>query len=183
MARLVGKAKQRARAKARQAERNNGYLAASVPVVLDEPHDVGAQFYHGGRAGLQPGGYILSPAERGAQSATLVIAARSGVLEQVRELYDPGRVYVCDSVDWALAFAFARFGPRAAVYQVEPAGTVERDPDYEVTYHCERARIIGMVPVQTQIRRLMEWHRRGRPGLRVDGRAGGDQSRTLGKPT
>jgi hypothetical protein len=82
--------------------------------------------FHGTRAQLSPGDYLL-PAQ------TLGLPPLVKTPNQPR--YSPLFVYVTERQDYAAVFG--------QVYEVEPVGFLERDPDARKAWRCRRARVIG----------------------------------------
>lgn len=142
-------------AKRRQTAARNrsarvGFLARKAP-------ESGGRFWHGGSPGLEPGTVLLGRAE--AESTGAVSPAR---YEQQHGyalgLTSPERVYFSSSREFAEGFA-ARFTMRdditgtgvvmqhGALYEVEPLGPIEVDPDFEssgVSWCAPRARIVSI---------------------------------------
>jgi Rifampin ADP-ribosyl transferase len=83
---------------------------------------VSAGFFHGGVPNLRKGDLLLSPARTGAPS--LASFGGEGVTSR-------DRVYVIDDLEQARLFALLA-PPRGngSLYEVEPIGKRERDPDY-----------------------------------------------------
>jgi hypothetical protein len=81
---------------------------------------------HGSHAQLAPGHTIL-PAH------ALGLPPRLKTPNQPR--YSPLWVYVTERADYAACFG--------TVYEVEPIGTLVRDPDAKWAWRCRRARVIG----------------------------------------
>lgn len=95
-------------------------------------------YYHGGPAGLSE---ILPPSTTGALS-TSQVGPRS-LRERAARVHSPERVYVTPNFTAAALFAS---GHRAGVvYEVEPVGALEDDPDCDargLSFACERATVI-----------------------------------------
>src|SRR4051812_12026960 len=105
-------------------------------------------YYHGGVPGLYPGDVLLPPAETGAESQA----------DYGNYLTDRHRVYLTTDLKLAAVMAGTlrvRLGQPGDVYEVEPLGPVEHDPDYAGTDGASvattRALILRVVP-------LREWH-------------------------
>lgn len=90
------------------------------------------RFLHGTKAALVPGDYLL-PAQ------TLGLPPRIKTPNQPR--YSPLWVYITERQDYAAIFGL--------VYEVEPVGSIERDPDARQAWRCRRARVIGLASVLT----------------------------------
>jgi hypothetical protein len=102
------------------------------------------RYFHGGGRGLSVGGYILPPSVTKVQS-TSDYAAMGG-------LHREDRVYV--TTELADAQFFAAASQKPIVYEVEPQGVFEEDPDCRRparSYACEKAKIIAIhkVPAET----------------------------------
>lgn len=93
------------------------------------------RYFHGGNRGLKVGEYVLPPSETGSESA-------SDFGAQVVHRKD--RVYV--STTLADAQLFVSGNPEPIVYEVEPDGDIEPDPDCKsgVSYTCRRAKIVSI---------------------------------------
>lgn len=94
-------------------------------------------YYHGGRANLQRGAFLLPPTITKAASCSEFGAA--GV-------HRKDRVYITTSFDAAVMFAAGQ--RNGMVYQCEPIGAIEDDPDCSATgmsFQCERARITKVI--------------------------------------
>lgn len=80
-------------------------------------------YFHGGIPGLVPGDLLLSPEESGTKNTLSTyargLAAPNGTRRDV--------VYLSERQDTARAFA--AFYPDGALYQAEPLGPIEPDPD------------------------------------------------------
>lgn len=90
-------------------------------------------FYHGGPRGFQRGAFLLPPSVTGAKSTTWWLGAC---------VHRVDRVYITTDINGALLFA-AGF-PRGVIYEVDPVGVLEADPDCDkpgLSYQCEKARI------------------------------------------
>jgi hypothetical protein len=90
------------------------------------------RYYHGGNRGLKVGGYVLPPSMTEARDAP-------------HDLHRKDRVYVTAELTDAQFFAAASQDP--VVYEVEPVGDLEDDPDCRLpgrSYACERAKIIAV---------------------------------------
>ena len=94
-----------------------------------------ARYFHGGNRGLKVGDYILPPSETGRDSA-------SDFGAQIVHRRD--RVYV--STRQSDAEFFASTCPKPVVYEVEPQGEIEPDPDCisGVSFACPKAKIISV---------------------------------------
>jgi hypothetical protein len=102
------------------------------------------RYFHGGKKGLRVGGYILPPATTGALSASDLVATSGN--------HQRDRVYV--TTVYADAQAFASPSRKPVVYEVEPEGTLEHDPDVKQpgrSYACEKAKIISIPKVPRKV--------------------------------
>jgi hypothetical protein len=93
------------------------------------------RYFHGGNRGLKVGGYILPPSETGRSSASDFGAEK---------VHRKDRVYLSTRQADAEFFASASHEP--VVYEVEPEGAVEPDPDCisGVSFACHKAKIISV---------------------------------------
>jgi hypothetical protein len=102
------------------------------------------RYFHGGSKGLRVGGYILPPGTTKALSTSdLVFTAGN---------HRTDRVYVTTVFRDAQRFASPNKKP--VVYEVEPEGTLEDDPDAEQSGHsyaCEKAKIIAIHKVPGKV--------------------------------
>lgn len=107
-----------------------------------------SSYYHGGRAGLKVGEYVLPPSVTG-----VVSTARYGAPAR------RDRVYL--TTDKAAAMMFASLAPAktVAIYRVEPEGLLTPDPDCKETglsWECPRATILEIIPLgQTDRKRIL----------------------------
>lgn len=116
----------------------------------------GAQYFHGGVAGLEVGSMLLSPAVTGDPTSVSTL----GIREARRD-----RVYFTVDVELARCFAanVHDFAGHSAVYSVLPVGDLEVDPDYPtVGFQCVKARIISVVEHDVRLTKV-ERARRGQP--------------------
>lgn len=108
-------------------------------------------WFHGGVPGLYPGDMIRPPSETGAATQA----------DYGNPVCDRGRVYLTTDLRVAALMAGTyrmRGEQRGDVYEVEPVGDLEPDPDYHgdderLSVSAERAQILRVVP-------LREWHPR-----------------------
>jgi Rifampin ADP-ribosyl transferase len=93
------------------------------------------RYYHGGNRGMKVGQYILPPSETGKESASDFGAEK---------VHRKDRVYVSNRLEDAQFFASGNKTP--VVYEVEPDGEIEPDPDCEVgvSFACRKAKIVGI---------------------------------------
>lgn len=99
-------------------------------------------YYHGGAPGRQRGAYILPPSITGAACTADHVAKTDGVARR-------DRVYVTTSFNAALLYAGGH--RRGVIYEVEPDGELEPDPDCNepgLSYQCARARIRKVLKVK-----------------------------------
>lgn len=105
-------------------------LAAAVELVEPTP----PTYWHGGRPGRKRGEFLLPPQITGAPSSSDFGAAA---------VHRRDRVYI--TTDKAAALLFAAGWPDGVVYECEPIGAIEPDPDCNapgMAFQCERARIV-----------------------------------------
>jgi len=102
------------------------------------------KYYHGGDRGLFLGGHILPPTVTG-KPATSDFVVMNG-------LYRKDRVYVTTRLSSAQLYASGQRKP--TVYEVEPVGDLEDDPDCKepgLSYACEKAKIVAIHNVPGKI--------------------------------
>jgi hypothetical protein len=122
-------------------KRRRRRLAAKARLVIDNPAPAQRRF-HGGNAGLEIGGYILPPSITGAK--------QNGVVSSRIRRRD--RVYITTDIPTAILWAAQH--PTPLLYEVEPHGTIEVDPDHkgaDVSFQCMKAKIIAVheIPPET----------------------------------
>lgn len=110
------------------------------------------RYWHGGRAGLEPGTILIPRAVAEREGADL--AHYVGQPGYDLGVTDAERVYFSSSREFARAFAGriqivdAETGvvrAHGALYEVEPIGDIEKDPDFErVSWCAPRARIVAV---------------------------------------
>ncbi|MET9819621.1 hypothetical protein [Streptomyces sp. NPDC006355] len=98
------------------------------------------RYFHGGVPGLVRGDLLLPPVVTGVErTLTADVLAMGG---QARR----DRVYVTTGREVARVYAALR--PDGALYEVEPVGELEADPDCQVagvSYECPAARVVRVV--------------------------------------
>ncbi len=97
-------------------------------------------FFHGGFGGLQVGQLILPPVRTPAVSTAAWTIARG--------ICDPKRVYVTTDMDAALFYACMHPSGHGKVYEVEPVGDLQVDPDAYLeglSYSCNAARVLRVI--------------------------------------
>jgi rifampin ADP-ribosylating transferase len=102
------------------------------------------RYFHGGRRGLVVGGYILPPLETKVPSTP--------DYGEMGGLHRKDRVYVTTALVDAQFYAAASQDP--IVYEVEPRGNLEDDPDCRGpgrSYACEKAKIIAIHKVRGKL--------------------------------
>lgn len=109
-------------------------------------------YYHGGAPGLTVGQRLLPPDQTGAPSCS----EYGGAAVHRRD-----RVYVATVFEAALIFAAGHPSQRGCVYECEPVGALEPDPDCDLpglSWQCEAARIVRVHKVKpkrlAQVRRV-----------------------------
>ncbi|WP_129590875.1 NAD(+)--rifampin ADP-ribosyltransferase [Bradyrhizobium shewense] len=110
-------------------------------------------YFHGGNAGLKVGQYILPPAETGA-------AQNGSVPSHIR-----GKDHIYMVRDFVEAAPWAAHHESPIIYQVEPEGNVENDPDVEkpgLSYRCPKAKIVAVhnIPANLLLAAQLELLRR-----------------------
>lgn len=120
------------------------------------------RYFHGGNRGLKIGGYILPP------SITKVLSCPN--FGEMGGLHREDRVYV--TVELADAQFFASASQDPIVYEVEPVGNLEDDPDCRLpghSYACEKAKIIAIHKIKgkliKQAKKKMEQARRPKQNI------------------
>jgi hypothetical protein len=110
------------------------------------------KYYHGGAAGLRVGGSILPPTITGVRAAIDSVPEAEPLRQQGELVARRDRVYITADLDAARLFAALHPDGTAKrggdVYEVEPLGEVEPDPDCLTpgySWRCERARILRIV--------------------------------------
>jgi hypothetical protein len=96
------------------------------------------RYFHGGYGGLKVGDFILPPTRTGA------ISQKHYGNPQCRE----DRVYVATQQWVAHAYAVLAPYPHIRVYEVQPIGDLEEDPDFYtpgLSFGCERAKVIRVL--------------------------------------
>lgn len=99
----------------------------------------GTTYYHGGRPGRKLGENLLPPSITRVQCLSDYGAA--GV-------HLRNRVYV--TTDQSAALIYAAGWPDGVIYEVEPIGELEPDPDCTLdglSYQCQRARVLRVIRV------------------------------------
>jgi hypothetical protein len=91
------------------------------------------RYFHGGNRGHKVGAYILPPSNTGSKSASDFGA---------EAVHRKDRVYVTIAVSHAEYFASEK--PDPVIYEVQPEGKIEPDPDCNsgVSFACPKAKII-----------------------------------------
>lgn len=110
--------------------------------MLDSAQHAGAdaervRYYHGGARGRDRGAMLLPPTMTGAPSLSQFGAA--GVCRR-------DRVYVTTNFHAALLYAAAN--RKGVVYEVEPIGDLEPDPDCSqpgLAFQCPRAKVLKVI--------------------------------------
>lgn len=107
-------------------------------------------YFHGGFGGLSPGQFVVPPNVSKASSTASYGAA--GVCNR-------DKVYVTTEFHAALLFACAHPSGKGKVYEVEPVGEVEDDPDAQLpgfSFQCERARVKRVIKVKGKMIRQVQ---------------------------
>ena len=102
------------------------------------------RYFHGGNKGLRVGEYILPPATTKTLSTSQLVDTRGN--------HRTDRVYVTTVFTEAQMFAAPNRKP--VVYEVEPEGSLEDDPDNKLSgrsYACEKAKIISIHKVPGKV--------------------------------
>jgi hypothetical protein len=102
------------------------------------------RYFHGGNKGLRVGEYLLPPATTKAESTSQLVDTCGK--------HRTDRVYVTTVFTDAQMFAAPNRKP--VVYEVEPEGSLEDDPDSKLSgrsYACEKAKIISIHKVPSKV--------------------------------
>jgi len=95
------------------------------------------KYYHGGRRGLT---HLLPPSKTEQPCANDYVGRVNPMLAR------KDRVYITTDMDCALLFAAFDPSGKGVVYEVEPVGEVEIDPDYlgedKISFQCGEAKVI-----------------------------------------
>lgn len=105
-----------------------------------------AFYYHGGTPILKVGDLVLPSSATGASSTADWGAAR---------VCRRDRVYVATTMAVALIFAAGYPSGKGRIYEVEPLGALERDPDCsdaQLSFQCSRARVLRVILVSKKTR-------------------------------
>ena len=92
-------------------------------------------YFHGGNAGLKVGGYILPPSETNAPQ-------NGNVPSHIR-----GKDHIYMVRDFIEAAPWAAHHLNPTIYEVEPEGAIENDPDVDkpgLSYRCPKAKIVAV---------------------------------------
>lgn len=105
------------------------------------------RYFHGGRPNMKRGQMILPPSVTGFRAAADCLPGQVDASHVRRD-----RVFVTSAADAAAVFAalYPSIRRPGCVYQVEPLGPLEPDPDCLEPGHswqCQRARIIRVHPL------------------------------------
>jgi hypothetical protein len=101
-------------------------------------------YYHGGAPGRFPGSLILPQSEVNSRFTAELLEEADGDMSAV---YRRDRAYLTSSLVTARRYAMMYPTGHGAVYEVEPIGRLEPDPDYPPgeCYMVERARVVRVV--------------------------------------
>lgn len=94
-------------------------------------------FWHGGRPGVQRGAFLLPPS---------ITKSKHCGLYGAGNVHRTDRVYV--TTEQAAALLYASGWPNGVIYQCEPIGTLEDDPDCwkpGLSFQCEKARVLRVI--------------------------------------
>jgi hypothetical protein len=118
------------------------------------------KYFHGGKAGLPIGGYILPASETGYSRLDKDLKKRYG--EYDADVYDMNLVYTTSQVEWAIPYAIACSG---WVYEVDPEGELLPEQDelgLDTGLRCSRARISRVTISPSRMARVTSMLRSGR---------------------
>ncbi|WP_354116524.1 NAD(+)--rifampin ADP-ribosyltransferase [Bradyrhizobium sp. LA7.1] len=132
--------------------KRRGGLAATVRAKVSGQSDQ-RPYFHGGNASLKVGQYILPPSETGASQ-------NGSVPSHIR-----GKDHIYMVRDFVEAAPWAAHHQSPIIYQVEPEGNVENDPDVEkpgLSYRCPKAKIVAVhnIPANLLLAAQLELLRR-----------------------
>jgi hypothetical protein len=109
-------------------------------------------YFHGGYGQLKVGDLVLPPAETKAPSLASFGA---------HSVCDRSKVYVCSIQEGALLYACMHHSGRGKIYEVEPIGDLQEDPDAKFTgfsFSCDRARVIRVIRVKGKTIKKIQKH-------------------------
>ena len=92
-------------------------------------------YFHGGKRGLKVDDYILAPSITG-------VSQNGEVPEEIR-----GKDHIYMVRNFVEAAPWAAQHSDAVIYEVEPEGTIEDDPDVKkpgLSYRCPKAKIVAV---------------------------------------
>jgi hypothetical protein len=115
-------------------KRKRRRLAAKARLAVNKQADV-KPYFHGGNGGLEVGGYILPPSITGAPQ-------NGDVPAHIRR---NDRIYMVRN--FTEAAPWAAHHPKPIVYEVEPDGSIEDDPDVDtpgISFQCQKAKIVAI---------------------------------------
>jgi hypothetical protein len=104
------------------------------------------RYFHGGNRGLKVGEYVLPPSETGRVSASDTASN-----PEARKVHRNDRVYISTDLSEARRFASGQDDP--TIYEVEPEGGIESDPDNTTgaAFTCLRATVVSIHKVPGKI--------------------------------
>jgi rifampin ADP-ribosylating transferase len=109
-------------------------------------------YFHGGYGQLKVGDLVLPPIQTKAPSL-----ARFGG----HDVCDRSKVYVCTMQEGALLYACMHPSGHGKVYEVEPIGDLQEDPDARsegFSFSCDRARVVRVIRVKGKtIKRVQKY--------------------------
>jgi hypothetical protein len=104
-------------------------------------------YYHGGFPGLHVGDFVIPSATTGAASTADFGADR---------ICRRDRVYITAEMSAAVLFAAGHPSGKGVVYEVEPIGQLEHDPDCMLpgmSLQCEKARVLRVIHLANRTRK------------------------------
>ncbi len=107
-------------------------------------------YFHGGAPKLRAGSEVLPPNTTGAKS--LASYGANGVCRR-------DRIYITPSIEAAMLYAGMHPSGKGQIYTVRPVGEIEDDPDCNepgISFSCERATILGFVPITNNDRKRVQ---------------------------
>lgn len=122
-------------------------ISEGTPVPLMQE----VAYFHGGRPNMRRGEIVLPPSFSG----TKVTLHKYGT----RGVADVNKVYLTKNLNAAMIYAATYSAPKGGmVYECEPIGPIEPDPDCNVpdlSFMCDRARIIKCHRVGPRTREMI----------------------------
>ena len=106
------------------------------------------KYYHGGPIGLKKGNFLLPP--NITKRPSLSDYGAAGVHRR-------DRVYVATDINAAAMYAACH--KNGVIYECEPHGTIEPDPDCtqpDLSFQCERAKVVKVIKIPRDVMRAAQ---------------------------